>query len=79
MGAMGSRAAYQEAVRRWGKDAETGMDDKDRCRVGTKIGLIRIGRFRIGCSRNMDSGKTWALAFADADKRAGIKKEGESR
>ena len=59
--AMGSRAAYREAVRRWGKDAFTRIHDGG-CQVGIKASLLWWTK---------GWGKTWALAFADADRRAG--------
>jgi len=59
---MGSRAAYREAVRRWGENAAIWTTNGE-CFVGTVSWLNRAQR--------RGWGKTWALAFADADKRAG--------
>ena len=60
--AMGSRAAYAEAVRRWGHSAMIQIAH-GQCHVGT-VGIL--------WDRIRGSGKTWSLAFADSDKRAGI-------
>lgn len=62
--AMGSRAAYQEAVRRWGMCAFIGKGKKGLCEVGYKVCGYPVVKGR---------GKTWALAFAGADKRGGKK------
>jgi hypothetical protein len=64
-GAIGSRAAYKEACRRLGGRAVIWMQD-DLCCVGT------IWWTFLHCR---GSGKTWALAFQNADKRAGRKQE----
>jgi hypothetical protein len=59
---MGSRAAYKEACRRWGGRAVIWYEG-DFCHVGVLIlGYLFWSK---------GSGKTWALAFRDADKRAG--------
>jgi len=66
MSVMGSRAAYKEACRRWGGDATVALCD-GACHVGVRKWL------RIFAVKGR--GKTWALAFTDADRRAGRKQE----
>jgi hypothetical protein len=64
--AMGSRAAYKEAVRRWGMRGYVAKGREGVCKVGYEV---------CGYPVIKGKGKTWTLAFADADKRAGRKQE----
>jgi hypothetical protein len=62
-GAMGSKAALAEAVRRWGKNAAT-QGQPGTYRVGRVYGPVFLVK---------GSGKSWSAAFKDADKRSGMK------
>ena len=62
--AMGSRAAYQEAVRKWG---DWGVIRRDR--EGFRVG--KLGLFGVFIEKGR--GKTWRAAHDDSDRRAAKK------
>ena len=59
---MGSRTAYREAARRYGMRAFVSKGKDGICKVGYEV---------CGYPVVKGKGKSWALAFKNADRRAG--------